>query len=53
MMMMMIVMIVMMMHCIAGVINIAYIGDGVSESRKPGGGSLLHTPWVEVKKSTV
>merc|ERR1719237_1620201 len=29
-----------------GVINIAYIGDGMSEPQKPGG-TLRHPPWVE------
>ena len=36
-------------NCIPGVINIAYIGDGMSEPQKPGG-TLRHTPWVEVKQ---
>ena len=45
--MMLVVVVMMMMNCITGVMNIAYIGDGVSDLRKPGGTN--HSRWLEVK----
>ena len=46
-MMSVVVVVMMMMHCITGVMNIAYIGDGASDLRKPGGTN--HSQWLEVK----
>ena len=45
--MLVVVVVMMMMHCITGVMNIAYIGDGASDLRKPGGTN--HSQWLEVK----
>ena len=42
-----VMMLVVVMHCITGVMNIAYIGDGASDLRKPGGTN--HSQWLEVK----